>query len=99
MHILVVVAFLVALSSHATAQPADCPAEPASGPTLPLSIDLAGRTGVPSSTSGQAYVNVPLTPPGMACHDRPAPPSDVLRGEPGDLLRGPVTPHVTVELR
>jgi hypothetical protein len=62
-----------------------------------LALDLAGRNGVPSRTTGQAYITVPLTPPGMACHDAHAPPSDVLRGEPGDLLRGPGTPHVQVE--
>jgi hypothetical protein len=54
---------------------------------------------VPSGTTGQAYVNVPLAPPGIACRDAPARPSDVLHGEPGDLLRGPGTPHVTVEVQ
>ena len=90
---------LVSTSCGAAAQPADCPTapEPSSGPTLPLALDLAGRTGVPSGTTGQVYVTVPLTPPGMACHDAHPPPSDVLRGEPGDLLRGPGTPHVQVE--
>jgi hypothetical protein len=92
---------LAAASCGAAAQPADCPSEPqvepSSGQTLPLALDLAGRKGVPAGTTGQAYVTVPLTPPGMACHDAHPPPSDVLRGEPGDLLRGPGTPHVEVE--
>ena len=83
----------------ATAQPADCPTEPTSGPTLPLALDLAGRTGVPKNTTGQALLAVPLTPPGVACRDAPRPPVDVLHGEPGDPLRGPGTPHVTVEVR
>ncbi len=83
----------------AAAQPADCPIEPSSGPTIPLALDLAGRTGVPATTTGQALVAVPLTPPGVACRDAPRPPVDVLHGEPGDLLRGPGTPHVTVEVR
>jgi hypothetical protein len=90
---------LTSVSCGAAAQAADCPTEPepSSGPTLPLALDLAGRNGVPSRTTGQAYVSVPLTPPGMACHDAHPPPADVLRGEPGDLLRGPGTPHVQVE--
>jgi hypothetical protein len=79
--------------------PADCPTEPASGPMLPLALDLAGRSGVPAGTTGQAYVAVPMAPPGMACHDALPPPADVLRGEPGDLLHGPRTPHVDVEVR
>ena len=83
----------------ATAQPADCPTEPTSGPTLPLALDLAGRTGVPKNTTGQALLAVPLTPPGVACRDALTPPVDVLHGEPGDPLRGPGTPHVTVEVR
>jgi hypothetical protein len=95
------VLLLVFASCGAAAQPADCPSEPSmqssSGPTLPLALDLAGRNSVPPGTTGQAYVTVPLTPPRMACHDAHPPPSDVLRGEPGDLLRGPGTPHVQVE--
>ena len=73
------------------AQPADCSAEPAPGPMLPLSLDLPGK-------KGQAYVAMPMAPPGMACTADTPPPSDVLRGEPGDLLRGPGTPHVEVEV-
>ncbi len=96
---LMLAALLVALSLRtATAQPADCPTEPASRPMMPLALDLQGRPGVPSGTTGQALIGVPLTPPGMACREVPRPPSDVLRGEPGDLLRGPGTPHVTVEV-
>jgi hypothetical protein len=68
----------------------DCSAPEPSGPTLPLSLNLPGN-------QGQAYVSVPLTAPGMACEDRPPPPADVLRGEPGDLLRGPGRPSVRVE--
>jgi hypothetical protein len=83
----------------AAAQPADCPSEPSSGQTLTLSIDLAGRSGVPAGTTGQAYVGVPLAAPGIACRDAPPLPSDVLHGEPGDLLRGPGTPHVKVEVQ
>jgi hypothetical protein len=74
---------------------------------LPLSLDLAGRPGVPAGTTGQAYVVVPTVPPGVACRDAPPPPPvDILRGEPGstfgppshDLLHGP-TPRVWVETR
>lgn len=72
------------------AQAADCPTEPTDGPALPLSLKLPGK-------QGQAYVAIPMTPPGMACADDAAPPSDVLHGEPGDVLRGPGTPHVEVE--
>ena len=92
----------------AAAQPADCPTASPSGPMLPLALDLAHRPGVRKGVTGEAYVGVPLRPPGMACEDTPAPPRDGLRGEPGDvlggpplpdLLRGPGTPHVSVEPR
>ena len=91
---------LVMASSSAAAQQADCPTEPSSGGLLPLALNLDGRTGgVPSGTTGQAYVVVPLTPPGIACRDPPARPVDILHGEPGNLLRGPGTPHVRVEVQ
>ena len=85
--------------SGAAAQPADCPSEPAFGQKLPLALNLAGRAGVPAGTTGQAYVDIPLAPPGIACRDEAARPSDVLHGEPGDLLRGPGMPHVKVEVQ
>jgi hypothetical protein len=89
------------------AQTADCRVESPPGPTLPLSLDLAGRPGVPAGTTGQVYVGVPMNPPGVACRDERPPPSDILRGEPGntlgpptrDLLRGPGTPRVWIETR
>jgi hypothetical protein len=98
--------FVLALPRVA-AQPADCQSEPATGPKLPLSLDLAGRPGVPRGVTGQAYVEVPIGAPGIACQDAPPPPSDILRGEPGnllgpsspDLLRGPGTPRVRIETR
>ena len=89
-------------------QPADCASEQWAGPTLPLSLDLAGRPGVPKGVTGHAYVEVPMGVPGIACQDPAAPPPrDILRGEPGnllgpsspDLLRGPGTPRVLVETR
>ncbi len=85
--------------SGAAAQPADCPSEPLSGQTLPLALDLVGRSGVPAGTTGQAYVGIPLAAPGIACREAPPQPTDVLHGEPGDLLRGPGTPHVKVEVQ
>jgi hypothetical protein len=90
---------LTALSIRAAAaQPADCPTEATSGPMMPLALDLRGQPGVPSGTTGQGLVTVPMTPPGMACREVPHPSPDVLRGEPGDLLRGPGTPHVTIDI-
>jgi hypothetical protein len=74
-------------AATATAQPADCLTAPSTGPMLPLSLDLAGRHGVPSGVSGQAYVAVPMEAPGIACAILP-PPLDVLRGPPSDVLRG-----------
>lgn len=80
---------------RAGAQPADCPQPPPSGPGVPLSLDLAGRPGVPSGLTGQAYVQVPVDQPGgYACEDRRPPPQDVLRGHPGDALRGPPSPDL-----
>jgi hypothetical protein len=98
---------LTMVQGLAAAQQADCPVESSAGPMLPLSLDLAGRPGVPAGTSGKAYVLVPMTPPGVACRDAAPPPSDILRGEPGstlgppshDLLRGSGTPRVWVETR
>jgi hypothetical protein len=81
---------LMLLVSPCLAQPADCPAPAANGPMLPLQLDLAGRPGVPRGVTGQAFVAVPLTPQGNACHDAPPPPKDVLRGAPSDdLLKHP----------
>jgi hypothetical protein len=86
------VALLLLLAGGADAQSADCAPAPVMGPVVPMSIDVAGRPGVPKGTSGQAYVGVPMgAPTGNACADAPPPPPrDVLRGEPSvDLLRGP----------
>ncbi|HEY7577291.1 MAG TPA: hypothetical protein VH855_06815 [Acetobacteraceae bacterium] len=69
---------------------ADCAAPEPSGPTLPLSLNLPNN-------QGQAYLAVPVAPPQMACEDPQRPPADVLRGEPGDLLRGPGRPAVRIE--
>ncbi|HET7883144.1 MAG TPA: hypothetical protein VFL55_19825 [Acetobacteraceae bacterium] len=86
-------------SLGAIAQPADCPQEPTTAPVLPLGLDLADRPGVPPGTTGKAYVGVPMGPPGIACATAPPPVTDVLRGGPGDLLRGPGRPHVIIEAR
>jgi hypothetical protein len=82
MHPLLLVPFLLANVDCAAAEP--------SGPMLPLSLNLPNN-------KGQAYLAVPMTGPGMACEDAPPAPADVLRGEPGDLLRGPGRPTVRVE--
>jgi len=89
--------FCLLLSSPARAQPADCaptqqsPSQisPASE-NLPMQLNLDTLPGVPAGIGGQIYVAVPLGNGGMTCTDRREPPRDVLRGEPGDLLRGPV---------
>ncbi len=98
---------LLIASAKIAAQEPDCAVEQSEGPSLPLSLDLAGRPGVPAGTTGQAYIAIPMYPPGIACRNARRPPSDILRGEPGntlgppvgDLLRGSGTPHVTVETR
>jgi hypothetical protein len=105
-----VLALLLLFARPVAAQPADCPPAPATGPIMPLAIDMAGRPGVPKGTSGQAYIDLPVgAPAGTACHDDPPkPPQDVLRGEPGDvlggppspdLLRGPGSPRIEIEIR
>ena len=68
----------------------DCSVADPPAPTLPLSLNLPNN-------KGQAYLAVPLAAPEMACEDAPPPPADVLRGEPGDLLRGPGRPSVRIE--
>jgi hypothetical protein len=105
--VLAAMLLMLAVPGTAAAQTADCHSEPPAGPALSLSLDIAGRPGVPAGTTGQAYVAVPMTPPGVACQEAPRPPIDILRGEPGgvlgpasrDLLRGPGMPHVSVETR
>jgi hypothetical protein len=82
MHPLLVAALLLARADCVTAEP--------SGPLLPLSLNLPNN-------QGQAYVSVPIAPPGMSCEEAPRPPADILRGEPGDLLRGPGKPTVQIE--
>ncbi|HTW72162.1 MAG TPA: hypothetical protein VME47_19930 [Acetobacteraceae bacterium] len=52
-----------------------------------MAIDLGGRPGVPSGVNGQALLNLPMQAPRTDCGE-PSAPADVLRGEPGDLLRG-----------
>jgi hypothetical protein len=87
-------------ASGAMAQPADCPARPALGPSLPLAIELAGRPGVPAGMTGKAFVEVQTPkPPQMErgeteCGEQPAP-TDVLGGAPGDLLHGQPSPAQT----
>jgi hypothetical protein len=78
------------------AQPADCPRDPAPAATLPLSIDLGGRPGVPKDAAGEAFLDLPASPPGPDCAG-PAPASpDVLHGEPGDALHGPASRNLLV---
>jgi hypothetical protein len=82
MHPLLAAGILLARADCATAEPTE--------PTLPLSLNLPNN-------QGQVYVAIPLAPPGMACEEASRPPTDVLRGEPGDLLHGPGRPTVRVE--
>ena len=83
-------------ATAALAQPADCPTLPPQGPGIGVSVDLAGRAGVPGGTTGKAFVPVPMQAPQTDCGE-PSAPSDVLHGEPGDLLSG--TPATAPEQR
>jgi hypothetical protein len=67
------------------AAPANCPTAPNSGASLPVEIGLAGRPGVPSGVNGNAYLDLPMEPH-VSCPGAPPSPSDVLRGQPDDLL-------------
>jgi hypothetical protein len=108
MYLLLIGLLTIALVPRSVAaQPADCAVAPQPGSTLPLSLDLGGRPGVPPGLTGQVFVTVPMSPPGIACPGAP-PVRDILRGEPGnvlggppsrDLLRGPGVPSVRVETR
>jgi hypothetical protein len=109
-HVLAGFLSLMIASPAAVARGPDCQTElstePSAGSTMPLSLDLSGRPGVPLGTTGQAYVAVPMQPPGIACRDAKPPPSDTLRGEPGDTLGPPSRdllrpgiPSVRVETR
>jgi hypothetical protein len=90
-------------ASSGSTQPADCAPRTPGGRMLPLALDFAGRPGTSSRTTGTgtgtAYVEVPLAPPGNACARSSmapsvAPPSDVLHGQPGDVLTGPASPDL-----
>ncbi len=82
------------MSSGAMAQPADCPSRPAAGPSQRLSINLAGRPGVPSGVTGRTVIEAPMQAPQTECGE-PSAPSDVLGGAPGDLLLGTPPPAQT----
>jgi hypothetical protein len=84
-------AVLELAASGVIAQPADCPARPVPGPASHFAIDLAGRPGLPAGVTGKAFVAVPMQGPHADCGE-PSAPSDVLGGEPGDLLRGTPQP-------
>jgi hypothetical protein len=51
------------MASGAMAQPADCPARSAPGPSQRLSINLAGRAGVPAGVTGKTVVEAPMQAP------------------------------------
>lgn len=80
----------LATLARATAQPADCPTVQRPGPSMDVGVDIGGQPGVPAGTKGRAHVAVPMAAPVIDCGE-PSAPADVLRGEPGDLLRGPAT--------
>jgi hypothetical protein len=79
------------LARDAMAQPADCAAHAATGPSQHLSIGLTRHPGVPSGVTGKASIEVPMAAPQTECGG-PSAPSDVLGGPPGDLLRGAAPP-------
>jgi hypothetical protein len=82
------------VASSAMAQPADCPSRSTTGPSQRLSINLAGRPGVPSSVTGKTVIEAPMPPAQTECGE-PSAPADVLGGAPGDLLRGTPAPDKT----
>ena len=76
------------MAPGARAQPADCPTLPATGPSVQVGVAIGGAPGVPSGTTGRAYVPVPMQAPRTDCGE-PSVPADVLHGPPGDVLGGP----------
>lgn len=71
--------------------------QPQPGGVLPLSLNLAGRPGVPQGTDGSVYVGVPVSPQDGCVSEPPPPVHDILGGDgPKDLLRGPM-PRVVLE--
>ena len=60
MRIWMLVPILLLVAARVAAQPADCDAGRPPAGTLPLSLDLAGRPGVPSGVTGQMEIEVPL---------------------------------------
>jgi hypothetical protein len=72
----------------ALAQGVACPTRQPGDPGLPLYLNLQGLKGVPSGVSGQVAVNVPSAPPPDCAPPAPRPPTDVLHGDPGDVLHG-----------
>jgi hypothetical protein len=94
MRFLILLLALAPFARPVAAQPADCPSWPAPTQNMPLALDLNGLPGVPNGLAGQVYADVPMPPPGGTVSATAAPdpapdaPYDVLRGPPGDLLRG-----------
>ena len=90
MHRTIVLLALIGFAPALAAQPADCTSSPPPTENMPLSLQLNGLPGVPKSLNGEVYADVPVPPPGgttcgAAARDLP---KDILRGPPGDLLRG-----------
>src|SRR5690349_14107984 len=88
MRLVVPLLFAIAPAFTATAQPADCPAQPAANQSLPLWLSLNNLPGVPRGIAGYMPVEVPAPPPGgtVCITSRPSLPRDILRGAPEDLL-------------
>jgi hypothetical protein len=81
----------IAIGGGVRAQPADCTPDQAPSATMPLTLDLGGRPGVPRAVRGQVSADVPVAPFGTLCGaDNPPLPRDVLHGDqaPGEVLRG-----------
>jgi hypothetical protein len=90
MRMLLMLPICLTAAGPALAQPADCAPDPNAPPptVLPMQLNLGGLPGVPRGVDGQIYVGAPMSNGGMTCTDRPPPPRDILRGEPGDVLHG-----------
>ena len=69
------------------AAPADCAAVPENSASLPFEIDLGGKRAVPGGVNGKVFLDMPVSPRIACPDDNSKPPADVLRGEPGDLLK------------
>ena len=77
------------------APPGDCLSASTGGPTLPTSVDLAGRPSIGAGLSSQTFAALPSTDGASGCRTAAsATQATTLRSESGDVLHGLPAPEI-----